>query len=240
MINSDFEDIEPKARSITNVFSILDLVSSQFDSDDSYKTGISSTDLTKLSIMEHSRVNPNATIPQDESSSSDSLSSESDTALSQNVIPNPLFRVVTTSLPGEKSDDKPVEVEDPKVKPGNVKIEDHPSSSKSKKSWKDLFNLTAGNFKPQLKRKDLKGSFNTPKKGFTQEQESGNRDAEVGETSNPITGTSSAGDGNQRPKVRKLSIDNEQKESVTSPRNCPHSWGRGGSKGRGKSSKPRR
>ena len=224
------------------------MVSSQFDSDDSHKTGISSTDQTKPSIMGYSRVNPNATISHDESSSSDSHSSESDTALSQNVIPNPLFRVVTASLPGEKTDDKSMEEEDPKVTPGKVKIEDCPSSSKSKNSWKDLFNLTAGNFKPQLKRKDLKGSFNTPKKGFTQEffgsqlkQESDNGNAEVGETSNPMAGTSSAGGGGRRPKVRKLFIDNEQKESVTSPRNSPHSRGRGVSKGkgRGKNSKPR-
>ena len=201
-------------------------------------------------------VNAIAGIPKDnESTPSGSFPLKCNAAQLDDLISNPLFRVITIPVAAPENPDmtkgkgnstrkdNPMVVDDSNVTPDKVQcIEDSQSLSISQSAWKDIFNFTKGNFKPQLKRKNIKKSFNTPKRGFklefSESQLKRESDVEIGESSGQNTENRS--ENRHQKGKRKLSLDSEAK-SQSSPRNSGHSRGRGRGKGkgRGKSSKPR-
>ena len=76
------------------------------------------------------------------------------------------------SFCGQKTNTSSCEVDKDswKVTPAkSLNTDDSDTQMTPSSQWKDIFNMTPGNFSRGLKKKDVKFSYNTPRKGFLQE-----------------------------------------------------------------------
>ena len=166
----------------------------------------------------------------------------SDSDLSNDAVSNPLFQVITVPDTDTSPDQKfnsgisitetdPGECTPAKTtSAGSYDSQMTPSSQ-----WKDIFNMTPGNFASGLKKKHVKLSFNAPKKGISFTQEGSQRKHK----------TDDAVDKDHIQFKRRLTFDistdcdpSSASSEGNRGRGTGRGRGRGRGKGRGKRSKP--